>query len=180
MFLAKLKDISVFETCFGEVNDEVKSLDKQADNSTLAQSSLKYETKVPQLEYMCLMMENMVMTKKLNGTIYAGFQKQSRATAIMDRYLAMAEYCNIYLFGENDVDLPEHPNITYIDLPPQANLMREWFLVIDGDAFKSMMVAYDLDGFGNHAVEEDRNFKGVKSSSPEVINQAKGLLSSVI
>ncbi|ADH99372.1 DICT sensory domain-containing protein [Salisediminibacterium selenitireducens] len=180
MELANLKDVSVFETAFGEVPGETSKLGGSASNETLSASSLKYETKVPQLEYMCLMMENMVLTKKLKGTIYAGFQKQSRAEAIYDRYLAMAEYSEIYLFGEKDKSLPTHPNIHFVDLPSNAVLTREWFLVINAPAFKSMMVAYDMDGFGTHEVEEDRNFKGMKSSSPKTVKAVSEMLASVV
>ncbi|AOM83075.1 DICT sensory domain-containing protein [Salisediminibacterium beveridgei] len=178
--MANLKDLSVFKTAFGEVPGDTAKLATSASNETLSASSLKYESKVPQLEYMCLMMENMVLTKKLKGIIYAGFQKHSRAKAIYDRYLAMAEYSEIYLFGEKDTTLPSHPNIHLIDLPKGSELMREWFLVIDAPSFKSMMVAYDLDGFGTHAVEEDRNFKGMKSSSPKTVKSVSEMLDSVI
>ncbi|QST00632.1 histidine kinase [Pontibacillus sp. ALD_SL1] len=170
-----LKSLSLFKECFGEVEGATDKLN-DASLSQLNARSLKYETKVPQLEYMCLMMENMVLTKKLEGNVYAGFQKFSRAKNVIDRFQAMTEYSNVYIFGENDAAMDPNDGINYIEIPPESELMREWFLVIDSPKFKSMMVAYDMEGFGTHEVEEDRKFQGMKSSSPRVIDKATDLL----
>ncbi|CAM3904358.1 DICT sensory domain-containing protein [Alkalicoccus chagannorensis] len=178
--MSDISSMSVFQTFVNEVSGDHADFTGGTSAQKLESSSLKYESKVPQLEYMCLMMENMVIKKKMKAVVYAGFQKLSRAEAIMDRYLEMAETADIYIFGENDKKLPDHPNITYVHLPKNAELMKEWFLVIDGPAFKSMMVAQDQDGFGTKAVEEDRHFKGVKSSSPGSVKKAVSLLEGAV
>ncbi|MFZ0474024.1 MAG: DICT sensory domain-containing protein [Halobacillus sp.] len=170
-----IKNLSLFNECFGSVEGETKNLDN-AHLSQLQSSSLNFESKVPQLEYMCLMMENMVLMKKLKGNVYAGFQKFSHAKNVLDRFQAMTEYSNVYIFGEEGVPMDSSDGIHYIPLPPNSELIREWFLVIDAPNFKSMMVAYDLDGFGVHKVKESRNFKGAKSSSPRVVEHAASLL----
>ncbi|MTH55742.1 histidine kinase [Bacillus mangrovi] len=170
-----LQNLSLFQECFGEVGGEVQRLEN-APLARLNAPSLKYETSVPQLEYMCLMMENMVLTKKLKGNVYAGFQKFSRAANVLDRFQAMTEFSNVTIFGENDMAMNPNDGIQYIALPPESELMREWFLIIDTPMFKSMMVAYDLEGFGVHTVEEGRKFKGIKTSSPAVISKAVSLL----
>ncbi|MCA1035830.1 MULTISPECIES: DICT sensory domain-containing protein [Bacillus] len=171
----ELKKLSLFQECFGQVEGETQKLDN-APLSQLNAQSLKYETKVPQLEYMCLMMENIVLTKKLQGNVYAGFQKFSRTKNVLDRFQAMAEYSNVHIFGENDAAMDPSDGIHYIELPKNSELMREWFLIIDSPVFKSMMVAYDMEGFGVHEVEEGRKFKGVKTSNPQVIAHATKLL----
>ncbi|WP_231889969.1 DICT sensory domain-containing protein [Bacillus sp. SJS] len=170
-----LQKLSLFQECFGAVEGETERLEN-APLSRLNAQSLKYETSVPQLEYMCLMMENMVLTKKLKGNVYAGFQKFSRAKNVLDRFQAMTEFSQVHIFGENDADMDPADGIDYIALPPKSELMREWFLVIDSPMFKSMMVAFDMEGFGVHEVEEGRKFKGIKSSSPAVVKQAVSLL----
>ncbi|KGX94007.1 histidine kinase [Pontibacillus halophilus JSM 076056 = DSM 19796] len=170
-----LNNLSLFKECFGDVVGEVQEL-SNAPLTQMNSRSLKYETKVPQLEYMCLMMENMVITKKLKGNVYAGFQKFSRAENVIDRFRAMTEYSNVYIFGEDDAPTDPTDGINYISLPPQSELMREWFLVIDSPVFKSMMVAYDMEGFGIQEIEEDRKFKGVKTSNPQTIQKANDLL----
>jgi hypothetical protein len=45
---------------------------------------------------------------------------------------------------------------------------------------KMMMTAYDLEGFGHHAVEENRKFLGVKSNSPQLVDKAAALLTEAI
>ncbi|MCD7034187.1 histidine kinase [Metabacillus sp. GX 13764] len=170
-----LRKLSLFHECFGAVEGETELLEN-ASLSRLNAQSLKYETSVPQLEYMCLMMENMVLSKKLKGNVYAGFQKFSRTVNVLDRFQAMTEYSNVHIFGEPDMKMDPADGIDYIALPPRSELMREWFLVIDTPVFKSMMVAYDLEGFGVHKVEEGRKFRGIKTSSPAVVKKAVELL----
>lgn len=180
-----MKEVSLYEEIFDEVEGEVEDLtsDKEVSDSKLKSNSLKYESDIPKLEQMCYIMENVLLKKDdaSDTTVYAGFQKVSRAEAIWDRYLDLADTVDqIYLFGEDDADLESHPNIDFIYLPDKHKLKREWFLVMDQPLAKSMMVAYDLDGFGLYEDEKKRNFKGAKSNNPRVVKDAIDLLDDVI
>ncbi|UMZ73681.1 DICT sensory domain-containing protein [Natranaerofaba carboxydovora] len=176
-----MKEVSLYEEIFSRVDGEVEKLGKDAGEEKLNSTSLKYETKVPQLEKMCYIMEQVLLKKKTEAVVYAGFQKVSRARDIWDRFLTIADNVDkVYIFGEKDDELKEHPNIEFIYLPQNHKLKREWFLVIDQPLAKSMMVAYDLDGFGTHEIEKERNFKGAKCNNPDVVKQAKELLDDVI
>ncbi|MGM0411483.1 MAG: DICT sensory domain-containing protein [Bacillota bacterium] len=176
-----MKNLSLYHEIFEEVDGEVEELGKDADKNKLKSFSLKFETKIPNLDRMCYIMEKVLLNKGEGATVYAGFQKQSRAEAIWDRYHEMADNVDqIYVFGENDANLDPHPNIELINLPPRHELVREWFLVIDKPIGKSMMVAYDLDGFGKHKNEKDRNFKGAKTLKPAAVTKAVELLEDLI
>ncbi|WNQ11309.1 DICT sensory domain-containing protein [Paenibacillus aurantius] len=177
-----MKNVSLYRDLFGQVEGEAQRVTGMLSRAELDSPSLKYETKVPQLEYMCLIMENMVITKKPKALIYAGFQKLSRCVEpVLERFMAMAESAEkVYIFGENDKDMPAHPNIEYIALPEGHPLIREWFLVIHAPTMKMMMTAYDLDGFGTHEVEEGRNFRGIKSIQPKLVDQAAALLEGCV
>lgn len=177
-----MKQLSLYEALFDTVEGETTSLSGMPSRATLDATSLKYETRVPQLEYMCLIMENMVLMKKPKARIYAGFQKLSRAAApVLERFVEMSRFAeHVYIFGENDQPMPPYPNLTYVHLPHGHKLMREWFLVIQSPMMKSMMVAYDMDGFGVQEVEEGRNFRGVKSINPKVVDQAAHLLDELL
>ncbi|MBM7555413.1 DICT sensory domain-containing protein [Halanaerobacter jeridensis] len=178
-----MKEVSLYEEIFSEVEGEVENLTGDVSDSKLKSSSLKYETKIPKLEQMCYIMEKVLLNKDdaSDTTVYAGFQKVSRAEAIWDRYLDLADTVGkVYLFGENDADLESHPDIEFIYLPEKHELIREWFLVVDQPLAKSMMVAYDLDGFGLYEDEKKRNFKGAKSNNPKVVGDAIDLLDDVI
>ncbi|MED5020839.1 DICT sensory domain-containing protein [Paenibacillus chibensis] len=180
--LALTKDVSLYRDIFNQVEGETQQVAGMLSRAELEQTNLKYETKVPQLEYMCLIMENMVITKKPKAKIYAGFQKHSRCVEpVLERFFAMADHAEkVYIFGENDKEMPHHPNIEYISLPEGHPLIREWFLVIQAPVMKMMMTAYDLDGFGTHDIEESRNFRGIKSNQPKIVDQAAALLESAI
>lgn len=176
------KEISLYRDIFNEVEGETTRVTGMLSRAELESASLKYETKVPQLEYMCLIMENMVITKKPRARIYAGFQKFSRCVEpVLERFFAMADHAEkVYIFGENDKEMPSHPNVEYITLPEGHLLVREWFLVIQAPVMKMMMTAYDLDGFGTQEIEEGRNFRGIKSNHPKIVDKAAALLESAI
>ncbi|MFD2614372.1 DICT sensory domain-containing protein [Paenibacillus gansuensis] len=173
---------SLYRDIFDQSVGEVQEIAGMISRAQLDTASLKYETQVPQLEYMCLIMENMVITKKPKAVIYAGFQKLSRAVApVLERFFTMAETAEkVYIFGVPDQERPAHPNVEYIHLPEDHPLVREWFLVVQAPTMKMMMTAYDLEGFGVHAVEENRKFRGVKSNSPKLVDQAAQLLANVV
>ena len=177
-----MKEISLYDEIFSEVDGEITDLtNKDVDNTELDTPSLKFESDIPKLERMCYIMEQVLLKKESDAVVYAGFQKVSRAEAIWDRYLEIADNVEqIYLFGEKDKELESHPNIEFIYLPEKHPLIREWFLVIDRPLAKSMMSAYDLDGFGVYENEKDRNFKGFKSTNPNIVEQATSLLKEVI
>ncbi len=175
-----MKNISIYEEIFGAVDGEVEDLGSDADDDKLKSMSLKFESKVPNLEDMCYIMEKVLLREPSNAVVYAGFQKVSRARDIWDRYQDIADNVEqIYLFGENDDDLPGHENIDFVYLPSGHQLKREWFLVVDKDIGSTMMVAYDQDGFGVEDLKEDRNFKGAKTSRPEHVEKAVELLEEV-
>ena len=176
-----MKNFSIYEEIFESTNgDLIKMSDKESDK-TFSLANIKYESKIPNLERMCFLMESIALNKKREGTIYAGFQKLSRAENIWDRFLQIADNVDkIYIFGEKDTTLKSHPHIEFVYLPPNHKLIREWFLVLDIKFGKNMMVAYDLDGFGNSKIDSDRNFKGVKTVNVNHINNTIKLLQSII
>lgn len=176
-----MKNVSLYEEIFSDLDGSVEKLKGEASDKKLSSFSLKYETKVPQLERMCYIMEQVLLKKECKGVVYAGFQKVSRAKAIWDRFHQIADNVDkVYIFGEKDERLKPHPDIEFIYLPKKHKLIREWFLVIDRPIGKSMMVAYDLDGFGIYESEKDRNFKGAKSNNPDTVKKAVGLLDEVV
>lgn len=176
-----MKNFSIYDEIFKDVQGDVIKMSTREEDKTFALANIKYETKIPNLERMCLIMENVVLTKKREGIIYAGFQKISRAKAIWDRYLKMADNVDkIYIFGEKDTTLESHPNIEFVYLPANHKLIKEWFLVMDIKFSKNMMVAYDLDGFGNLEIASNRNFKGVKTVNLNHINDTVKLLKTII
>ncbi|RKD33158.1 DICT sensory domain-containing protein [Thermohalobacter berrensis] len=176
-----MKRISLFKEIFDKVEGDVQKIEGKASDSVLSKNTIKYETKVRNLERMCYIMESMILKKKRNGIVYAGFQKLSRTEGVWDRFLKMAiNVDKIYVFGVNDKKPQSHPNIEFINLPPNHPLVREWFLVIDVKFMRNMMVAYDKDGFGTKPLDTDRNFIGAKTVNLKHIDKAVKLLNEII
>ena len=68
----------------------------------------------------------------------------------------------------------------FINISKDDELYKEWFLVIDKKMGKSMMVAYDLDGFGKYSDEKMRKFKGAKTTDPKVVSLASEYLNDFL
>jgi DICT domain-containing protein len=183
MEVSVMKNISLYEEIFAEMESPVEDLTGEVNEQKLRANSLKYESDIPKLEKMCYIMEKVILDKDEaeDTEIYAGFQKVSRAREIWDRFHKIADKVDtLYVFGEDDADLKPHPNIEFIYLPKEHELTREWFLVMSQPLAKSMMVAYDLDGFGVYEDEKERNFKGGKTNDPRLVETAVDLLDEVI
>lgn len=173
-------NFSLYKKIFDKVEGEINEM-YNAKESALRALSLKYETDIPSLERMCYIMEEVLMKNKSDAVVYAGFQKRSRAKAIWERYLKIADNVKkIYLFGEPDLELKIHSNIEFINISKDDELYKEWFLVIDKKMGKSMMVAYDLDGFGKYSDEKMRKFKGAKTTDPKVVSLASEYLNDFL
>ncbi|MCT4585850.1 MAG: hypothetical protein N4A54_13065 [Peptostreptococcaceae bacterium] len=176
-----MKRVSLYKELFDDVDSNLIKFKKDESESKLSIDTVKYETSVCNLEKMCYMMECVILRRKFEGCIYAGFQKISRAKAVWDRFLKMADNVDkIYVYGVLDEKLESHPNIQIIPLTPMHPLTREWFLVFNTKFNKNMMVAYDQDGFGVKPIEKDRNFIGIKTVNLKVIDKAINLLENAM
>ena len=177
-----MKDISLYQELFTEVEGKVQFINQDTDRSKYFNPRLKYETRVPQLETMCMIMEKIVLKKELTeAKVFVGFQKFSRTGSIWERFLEMARQgTQVYVFGLADQDIQGHENITKIALPKNHHLIQEWFLVIDSNKVSTMMVARDMDGFDQHEDLRLRKFKGIKCNNKTVVKKAKKLLEQLI
>lgn len=175
------RNFSIYQEVFKQVEAEKQNLSESVSDDVLGANSLKYETSIPVLERMCYIMESVLLRNKSDAIVYAGFQKYSRAEAIWNRYLEMADNVEkIYLFGVPDIKLKSHPNIEFVHLKETDELFKEWFLLIYKKIGKSMMTAQDQDGFGKHEDEKRRVFKGVKSTDPKLVTELKEKLDKAI
>lgn len=176
-----MKSVSLFNDIFGDQNFDYQKI-KENDRLVVEDSSfLKFITSIPVLEEMSFLMEEIAIRYAKKADMYVGFQKLSRAEAVWPRYQEVSrELGNLFVFGENDCSLKKYPRTNLIYLPEGHPLVKEWFLVIDFKKAKSMLTAYDLDGFGKFENEKERRFKGIKSNNPRHVNKAVRILKSII
>lgn len=175
------RKFSVYQEVFNQVEDEKQNLSEIVSDDVLGANSLKYETSIPVLERMCYIMESILLRNKFDAKVYERFQKYSRAEAIWNRYLEIANNVEkIYLFGVPDIKLKSHPNIEFVHLKEPDELFKERFLLIHKQIGKSMMAAQDQEGFEKHEDKKRRIFKGVKSTDPKLVTELKEKLDKVI
>lgn len=73
-----MKKLSLYNEIFGEIKGSTEKLGAKASENKLSSFSLKFETKIPNLEKMCYIMEKVILNKGEDAKVYAGFQKLSR------------------------------------------------------------------------------------------------------
>jgi DICT domain-containing protein len=141
-----------------------------------------FETSAPCLEYVSLLIENAVLLRTHRaGRVYAGFEKLSRMEGIMDRYLRIADVSErVYVFGEADWKPPRHPNMRVISLPSDSWLEREWFVIASSPALRVALVALNKEGAGEQASFEERKFRALKTSNPEVVARLTAIAEELI
>ncbi len=105
-------------------------------------------------------MEESILNMQCKGSLFAGFQKFSFFLPRIKMYKKLAQVVdNIWIFGIPDVSLPQIPNIHYVPISEEHQLVKEWFLLIDSPQFFSCLVAEDLTGLDTPSHE--REFRGI-------------------
>lgn len=176
-----MKRASLFKTIFGSEDFNYQEISQSNKLFVENSSFLKFVTEIPVLEEMSFLMEEIVIRYAENAEMYVSFQKFSRAAAVWPRYQEISKQVDrLYVFGENDYSLKKYPNIEFVDLAPKHPLVKEWFIVIDLENAKSLLTAYDLDGFGKFENEKKRRFKGIKTNNPIYVEEAISFLKNII
>jgi DICT domain-containing protein len=127
-----------------------------------------FRSSAPGVEYACLLIENALLLRTDRaGRIYAGFEKLSLLQPIIDRYLRIADISEaVFIFGEPDWRPPRHPNIRTIQLTPEFNLSREWFLISDSPTLQVAVVSQEENRFDGSSRERG-TFKTIKTSNQD-------------
>ena len=177
-----MEEISLFKNIFIEDKSDFRKLKNDITPDISNNPLLKFECQIPVLEKISYYIEEIVLRHGgKEAEMFVGFQKLSRAEAVWERYLNIADRVKkLYIFGQKNTKLKSHPNINFIYLPEQHPLIREWFLIMNLPKAKSILVAYDLDGFGKFENEKNRHFRGIKSNNPSHVKTAINLLEKII
>ncbi|NJN15788.1 MAG: hypothetical protein HC822_05620 [Oscillochloris sp.] len=124
--------------------------------------------------------EDVVINNQLPVDFYAGFQRFSFFLRQVPRYRKLAAVCRrIYVWGVPDVDPPAIPGIEYIPLAPDAELAREWFLVVDTPQFYTALLTRE-ESFGLDLPKDARRFRGIWTYEPELVGRAYLLISQIL
>lgn len=122
------------------------------------------------LARLSLDMEEAVLAGRLPARIFAGFQQWSFALPVAGRYARLAAVARgVWVFGRPDVEPPAIPGLTWVALGERHALAREWFLVVDAEAYYAALAAEDLDGVEAPAAR--RRFRAVWSCDDALVGE---------
>ncbi len=123
--------------------------------------------------------EDIVFNNNLKVDFFAGFQKYSNFLRQRKRYTRLAQVCRrVYVWGVPDVDAPPIPGVEYLDLSPQNELAREWFLVVDTPEFFTALLTREMT-YGQDVPGELRRFHGIWTYDADIVSRAQLLISQV-
>lgn len=178
-----MKDFSIFDYALASSSntpDDLGELSSISRREFAEHENLICHTSVASVEYACLLIENAILLRTNRaGRVYAGMEKLSLLQPIIDRYLRIADVSEfVYIFGQNDWELPRHPNIRTIPLPKDFRLAREWFLIAESSSYCDALVAFDEDL--DSGIEEQMKYWIFKTSSPPLVGRLTNMIEDVI
>ncbi len=155
-------DVSLYRTIPADVSESV------------------FVNSVPLMNVISHELEEVVVHNNLPVDFYAGFQRFSFFMRQIKRYKRLAAVCRrVYVWGVPDVDPPPIPGIVFMPLSPDAELAREWFLVVNTPGFFSALLTYE-DTYGQDLPKGARRFRGVWTYDPVLVDRAFLLISQML
>jgi len=132
----------------------------------------RFEARPAALLHWCRGTERVVAHRSAGGktTVFAGFERFSRARFATSRYLQIGSACDeLFVFGQPDAEVA-FP-VTRAVAIPRGPLLREWFLIVVSDRYNGLLSARDLDGFDTRVPPSERRFEGVITHHRETIQR---------
>ena len=94
------------------------------------------------LETLKEQMENVLLRHGLPGVVLSGYARSPAVTENLGRFRDMARMgCDVTLFGQQEEGWEPPQGVTFVKVPPEAPLAREWFFVIDSPKFCGALIA---------------------------------------
>jgi DICT domain-containing protein len=131
---------------------------------------------VPMMNAISKAIEDQVIAHKLPVEFYAGFQRFSRFPHQLRRYERLGDVCRrVYIFGVADAAPPRIPGIEYVELHPDDDLAREWFLLVDAPELWTALTTREEPG--RDLATGGRRFAGLWSFDSQVTERLALLIS---
>jgi len=122
--------------------------------------------------------ENLVILDGVRGRVFSSFQRMSRFLPQVRRYQQIAERAeSVYVMGIMDTVPPPIPNIHYIPLPADAQLVKEWFVILDSPEYSCTLATEEVSR--PNATDAQRMFKGIWTFNQEMTTILQEWLSSL-
>ncbi len=128
-------------------------------------------------------LEDAVIRHRLRGTFYAGFQRFSAFLPQVNRFARLAVRCgDVVVFGVPDAPTLAIPNVTYVELSPDAPLAREWFIVFDRPELAAALLTREIGATDDMLTTfgRGRYYQGVLSFDPALVTAAQTALARAL
>lgn len=123
--------------------------------------------------------ENATLIDGVRGRIFSSFQRMSSFIPQIPRYTQLAAKAeSVYVFGVPDVQVPAIPNLRYIPLPADAQLTREWFVILEAPNYHSVLATEELTEPNTR--DHERMFHGVWTFNAEITTILQEWMSSLV
>lgn len=94
------------------------------------------------LETLKEQMENVLLRHGLAGTVLFGYTRASAVANDLSRYRELCLMgCEVTLFGQRDDRFKGEERLTFVEVPTEAPLAREWFFVVNSPKFYGALIA---------------------------------------
>ncbi|MFZ4816051.1 MAG: ATP-binding protein [Phototrophicaceae bacterium] len=130
------------------------------------------------LVHLSHMLEGFILTNQTPALLFTGFQKSSHWRQETERYQAIAQYAQVYLFAGKPFPQGSNPSVIQIELAEDDPLRQEWFLAIFSAEFQ--VVFCGLDQLEPTTDESTRRFDTIWSFDTQVMGAVGDLLEQVI
>jgi DICT domain-containing protein len=131
--------------------------------------------------------EEHVIAQRLDGEVYAGFQRLALLRPQLPRYRALVESARyVCVYGLNDLaHAPEvaafqHARLVRLVVDPQIGTGLEWFwfVVVNHPQLQTAMVAQHVEGDLFAPRQSGRRYAGIWTFNPVLVDEIVGLLRS--
>jgi DICT domain-containing protein len=172
-------EYSLFEWVMGQaaaVAVPLRSL--TLSDATLGASAQRFVESGRGLLHWCQRNELLVLDHHAkDACVYAGFERFSRMRPALSRYRQLCDAaCGLTIFGYPDT--PLLLEALKVAISQDHPLASEWFLVVKASRYSALIVARDLDGFGQSDPLTTRRLTGIALHDEQVINAACERLSA--
>jgi len=130
-------------------------------------------------------LEDTVMSQRLKGTFYAGFQRISAFLPQINRFARLAAMCGeVLVFAVPDGPVPEIPGVQFVYLEEGAPLAEEWFIVFEqaqfcGALFTRQVSANQADP-GGLLFGRGRSYVGALTFDMQLVGAARRALDAAM
>lgn len=103
--------------------------------------------------------------------IFGAFQKEAYYRAAEDRWAELARFARSTMVFAGFPTLPEHNRTTFVHLPDDAPMRREWAVVCDAPEYPAMLTAWELPGQSS-VPDRQRLFECIWTVEPGAVREA--------